>query len=140
MKRTASNAVRLLLASMLAVLGLIVVQAAAVPAAPTAQTLVHCGDTSSFQRVNLSGLPSQATRTVHLIEQGGPFPYPQDGTVFDNREGVLPGCPRGYYHEYTVPTPGSGDRGARRFVVGNGGEYFYTGNHYETFKLTDIHA
>jgi guanyl-specific ribonuclease Sa len=97
-----------------------------------------CGDTSSYTEVPLSSLPSEATDTTELIEQGGPFPYPQDGTVFQNREGILPDCDAGYYHEYTVKTPGSPDRGARRIVTGDAGEHFYTADHYESFVLVDL--
>ncbi|MFJ9417384.1 ribonuclease domain-containing protein [Streptomyces sp. NPDC101227] len=79
-------------------------------------------------------LPPQARDTLRLIDAGGPFPYPQDGTVFGNRERHLPAHPRGYYHEYTVPTPGSPDRGARRLVTGEGHETYYTEDHYRTFQ------
>ncbi len=72
-------------------------------------------------------------QTLALIDAGGPFPYRQDGTVFSNREGLLPGEPHGYYHEYTVPTPDSPDRGARRLVTGAQGEAYYTGDHYSSF-------
>jgi len=144
MTHITSRAARLLLALALAVLGAVgVVPAVAAPAAgavPASAVAAEaaCGDTSGFQVVALSGLPSQATDTVHLIQQGGPYPYPQDGTVFTNREGLLPSCSSGYYHEYTVKTPGSPDRGARRIVTGSGGEYFYTGDHYASFVLVDI--
>ncbi|MHA6805340.1 guanyl-specific ribonuclease [Salinifilum ghardaiensis] len=110
-------------------------------AAPPAQVAAApCGDTSEFERVDLSQLPPEAADTVELIQQGGPFPYPQDGQTFENREGILPDCAEGYYEEYTVETPGEDDRGARRFVVGRGEEYFYTADHYESFRLTDINA
>ncbi|ONI70322.1 ribonuclease [Actinosynnema sp. ALI-1.44] len=99
-----------------------------------------CGDTSGYTKVNLSALPSQATDTVRLIQKGGPYPFPQDGTVFQNREKLLPLCSTGYYHEYTVKTPGSSTRGARRIVTGNAGEYFYTADHYASFKLVDTRA
>ncbi|MFJ8111925.1 ribonuclease domain-containing protein [Streptomyces sp. NPDC096132] len=85
-----------------------------------------------------SDLPSQAYDTLELIEEGGPFPYSQDGSVFQNREGVLPSQPTGYYHEYTVKTPGSSTRGARRIVTGE--EYeedYYTSDHYASFDLID---
>ncbi|CAL9568869.1 Guanyl-specific ribonuclease Sa3 [Streptomyces sp. enrichment culture] len=85
-----------------------------------------------------SDLPSQAHDTLGLIERGGPFPYEQDGTVFRNREGVLPTRPTGYYHEYTVITPGSSTRGARRIVTGEGyREDYYTADHYASFDLVD---
>jgi ribonuclease T1 len=148
MRQISSNAVKTLLAGLLAVVGLLGFQAgamAAVPAIP-AVAPVHtvaqppCGDTSSFEKVDLSALPPEAKETVDLIKKGGPFPYPEDGGVFSNREGILPKCKDGYYREYTVETPGSDDRGARRFVVGEGGEYFYTEDHYDSFKLTNIDA
>ncbi|MFF8292167.1 ribonuclease domain-containing protein [Streptomyces sp. NPDC016309] len=85
-----------------------------------------------------SALPSQAHDTLRLIEGGGPYPYPQDGTVFQNRERVLPSRTSGYYHEYTVVTPGSDTRGARRIVTGDAGrEDYYTADHYESFDLVD---
>ncbi|MFF4250734.1 ribonuclease domain-containing protein [Streptomyces sp. NPDC001663] len=84
-------------------------------------------------------LPSQAYDTLDLIAQGGPYPYSQDGTVFSNREGVLPSQPSGYYHEYTVKTPGSSTRGARRIVTGEETqEDYYTSDHYATFDLIDF--
>ncbi|MFF1821841.1 ribonuclease domain-containing protein [Kribbella sp. NPDC058245] len=86
----------------------------------------------------LSSLPSQASDTLRLIHSGGPFPYSQDGTVFQNREGILPSQSTGYYHEYTVKTPGSSDRGARRLIGGgspvtNPQSVYYTGDHYASF-------
>ncbi len=84
--------------------------------------------------VPLAQLPPEAARTLALIRQGGPFPYAKDGTTFHNREGLLPERPRGYYREYTVPTPGSRDRGARRIVAGQGHEYYYTHDHYRSFQ------
>jgi ribonuclease T1 len=78
-------------------------------------------------------LPPEGRETLELIEAGGPFPYERDGTVFQNRESILPDESRGYYREYTVPTPGSDDRGARRIVAGSGGELYYTDDHYESF-------
>lgn len=81
-------------------------------------------------------LPPEARETLRLIARGGPFPHRQDGSVFGNREGRLPGKPRGYYHEYTVETPGLDHRGARRIVTG--GEppevYYYSDDHYESFR------
>ncbi|MFI5975375.1 ribonuclease domain-containing protein [Streptomyces sp. NPDC051452] len=86
-----------------------------------------------------SALPPQADDTLNLIDQGGPFPYSQDGIVFSNREGVLPSRQSGYYHEYTVKTPGSSTRGARRIVTGEESqEDYYTGDHYATFDLIDF--
>jgi ribonuclease T1 len=84
--------------------------------------------------VGVGRLPAQARDTLRIIDAGGPFPYRQDGTVFGNRERLLPPQPRGHYHEYTVPTPGSPDRGARRIVTGESRETYYTDDHYRTFK------
>ncbi|MEU3756246.1 ribonuclease domain-containing protein [Streptomyces olivoreticuli] len=79
-------------------------------------------------------LPAEARKTLELIDKGGPFPYDKDGTVFGNYENRLPKQARGYYHEYTVPTPGSRTRGARRIIAGNHAERYYTGDHYDTFE------
>ena len=79
-------------------------------------------------------LPPEARQTLALIKQQGPFPYSQDGRVFANREGRLPKRSRGYYREYTVRTPGAKDRGARRIVAGRGGEFYYTDDHYRSFR------
>jgi ribonuclease T1 len=76
-------------------------------------------------------------RVLDLIAHGGPFPNQQDGVVFQNREGRLPSEPRGYYHEYTVPTPGAHNRGARRIIRGAHGETYYTRDHYGTFVRID---
>jgi len=93
---------------------------------------------TSVGSVCYSTLPSQAHDTLALIAKGGPFPYSQDGVVFQNREGVLPKQSTGYYHEYTVITPGSSTRGARRVVTGKQTrEDYYTADHYATFKLID---
>ncbi|MFE9451478.1 ribonuclease domain-containing protein [Streptomyces sp. NPDC006739] len=81
-----------------------------------------------------SRLPPEARQTLALIDRGGPFPYARDGAVFGNFEGRLPRHPRGYYHEYTVPTPGSRDRGARRLVTGQGHEIYYSDDHYNSFR------
>jgi ribonuclease T1 len=93
---------------------------------------------TSNPTVALSSLPTQVAQTVRLIKAGGPFPYSQDGVVFDNNEHLLPSQPRGYYHEYTVVTPGASDRATRRIVTGRAGEYFYTDDHYESFERVDI--
>jgi len=84
-------------------------------------------------------LPAEVARTRALIEAGGPFPYDRDGIVFGNFEGRLPPRARGWYHEYTVPTPGLDHRGARRIVTGGTppGEWWYTDDHYETFRRLD---
>ena len=78
-------------------------------------------------------LPREARDTLALIDRGGPFPYHRDGIPFGNYEKRLPGRPRGYYREYTVPTPGERDRGARRIIAGEDGERYYTPDHYQRF-------
>lgn len=84
--------------------------------------------------IALSELPREARQTLELVKKGGPFPYERDGIVFGNFEKRLPVKERGYYREYTVPTPGLKHRGARRIVAGRGGEYYYTDDHYESFR------
>lgn len=89
-----------------------------------------------------AALPREAHATLELIKAGGPFPYARDGSVFGNRENVLPRRERGHYREYTVRTPGARDRGARRIIAGSGasgdvrtsGEYYYTDDHYNSFR------
>lgn len=104
------------------------VQAAARSEAP------DVGPVSGLPVVLWGELPPEAHDTIRLIDQGGPFPYNQDGSTFQNREGILPGRPGGYYAEYTVITPGSPDRGARRIVGGDDGELYYTDDHYDSFR------
>jgi ribonuclease T1 len=84
--------------------------------------------------IEASALPPEARETIVLIRRGGPFPFQKDGAVFGNREALLPRRERGYYREYTVRTPGSRDRGARRIVAGRSGELYYTDDHYRSFK------
>jgi ribonuclease T1 len=91
-------------------------------------------DPTDLPRVALTELPPEAAQTVDVIQAGGPFPYDRDGVVFENREGLLPDKSSGYYHEYTVPTPGASDRGARRIIVGSGGELYWTDDHYRSFE------
>jgi ribonuclease T1 len=76
-------------------------------------------------------------QTLELIDRGGPFPYPRDGITFNNREHQLPSHPRGWYREYTVPTPGAHNRGARRIIRGKNGETYYTRDHYRSFVRLD---
>jgi guanyl-specific ribonuclease Sa len=95
------------------------------------------GDDSGMQVKALSTLPREAADTWRLIEKGGPFKSNRDGVVFENREKCLPAKSGSYYREYTVPTPGSNDRGARRLVYGQERELYYTGDHYVSFVLVD---
>lgn len=90
--------------------------------------------------VALTALPAQAQHTETLIRQGGPFRHAKDGSVFGNRERLLPAQPRGYYREYTVTTPRARDRGARRIVCGGSrptqpDHCYYTADHYASFAL-----
>ncbi len=89
---------------------------------------------STAQTIAVSALPPEARDTLRLIKRGGPFSFPRDGVVFGNYEHRLPQQPRGYYHEYTVKTPGARNRGARRIVCGPLPECYYSGDHYRTFK------
>jgi ribonuclease T1 len=106
------------------------------PAAPatTAPPVISGTPISGLPTVPEAQLPPQARQTLALIDKGGPFPYSRDGIVFSNNEKLLPAHPRGYYHEYTVITPGSGDRGACRIVVGGGGDIYYSDDHYASFR------
>ena len=92
----------------------------------------------SLKEIPIAALPREARKTILLIKQGGPFPYAKDGIVFRNYEGVLPKEKRGYYHEFTVITPGLRNRGARRIItVGEPAlaeAYYYTDDHYATFS------
>ncbi len=88
--------------------------------------------------IAFADLPIEAQKTVITIKKGGPYPYPKDGVVFGNYERVLPKHQRGYYHEFTVKTPGAHNRGARRIIVGGvleqPTEFYYTDDHYASFK------
>ena len=89
--------------------------------------------------VAVAELPREAQQTERLIRAGGPFPYAKDGVTFGNRERLLPVQPRGYYREYTVPTPRARNRGARRIVCGGKPPAqpevcYYTGDHYASFS------
>jgi ribonuclease T1 len=92
------------------------------------------GAFSKIGEVRVAELPSEARATLALIRNGGPFSHTQDGAPFGNREQLLPKRSHGYYREYTVKTPGSRDRGARRVVAGQGGEFYYTDDHYRSFR------
>jgi len=83
--------------------------------------------------IDVDDLPDEAFDTLVLIDSDGPFPYSKDGSTFQNREGLLPQQSRNHYQEFTVDTPGSSDRGARRIVAGADGELFWTDDHYGSF-------
>jgi ribonuclease T1 len=108
-------------------LGLVFLAAAATMSAPL-PTIETAGV------VRTADLPKEARETLALIKQGGPFPYSRDGAMFANREGRLPLAPRGTYREYTVKTPSSRDRGARRIIAAGSNRYWYTADHYRSFR------
>lgn len=99
---------------------------------------VFARDATSLDVVAVRDLPVEAQRTLTLIRQGGPFPFAKDGVTFGNYEKALPRRARGYYHEFTVKTPGARNRGARRIIVGgqpvSSQDRYYTDNHYASFK------
>lgn len=109
-----------------------------VPSAPksTAGTAKAQKDpVSGLDFIEVAELPAQAHDVLDDIDAGGPYDYPsRDGTTFGNFEGVLPSHKRGYYEEFTVETPGVSHRGARRIVTGDGGEFYWTADHYESFE------
>jgi ribonuclease T1 len=89
-----------------------------------------------FATIKSSELPPEGRTTLKLIASDGPFPFPKnDGVVFSNFEGILPKQPKGYYHEYTVITPGAPTRGTRRIITGKDGTKYYTNDHYTSFKV-----
>jgi ribonuclease T1 len=101
---------------------------------PTAARDVEARGEAGVATISLEQLPAQARETLRLIHAGGPFSYARDGITFGNRERLLPRKPGDYYREYTVPTPGARDRGARRIIAGRGGEMYYTDDHYRSFR------
>ncbi|MFO1415607.1 MAG: ribonuclease domain-containing protein [Burkholderiales bacterium] len=115
-----------------AVAGLVLATVFFAPGAALART------SDALPEVDARTLPREAREVLVTIRAGGPYRYERDGIVFGNRERILPAQPRGYYHEYTVPTPGAGNRGARRIVCGGPKTTpvacYYTGDHYQTFS------
>ena len=107
----------------------------AVATTPVATSTGAADPASGLVWIAESALPSQARETLRLIRAGGPYPYPRnDDKTFRNSEALLPRHPNGYYREYTVKTPGSSDRGARRIIVGAPDEKFWTDDHYGSFS------
>ena len=92
------------------------------------------GPAPATTEIVVAALPAEARETLRLIKQGGPYQFDRDGTVFGNFERLLPQRERGYYREYTVKTPGTKSRGARRIIAGRGGEFYYTDDHYKSFR------
>jgi len=111
---------------------------AAAMTAPLAQARADRPTESNLAAIRVADLPTQGRETYELIRQGGPFPFGKDGAVFGNRERSLPAEKRGYYREYTVATPDSRDRGARRIVCGGPVRAphacYYTADHYGSFR------
>jgi ribonuclease T1 len=108
------------------------------PAARTSTAQARPAATATgLGTINAADLPAEARTTLSLIAQGGPYPFRKDGVSFQNRERLLPREPSGYYREFTVPTPGAGDRGARRIIAGKNGERYYTPDHYRTFLIIE---
>ncbi len=103
--------------------------------AQTSPSRAGCPSPSGADTVDVGELPVEALDTLELIASDGPYPYRQDDGVFSNREKMLPNHPKGYYREYTVVTPGSDDRGARRVIAGDCGDQWYTDDHYASFRL-----
>lgn len=98
----------------------------------------HAPAAPALPLITVAELPAEARDTRQLIRRGGPFPYPRDGVVFGNYERILPQQPRGYYHEYTVKTPGLRHRGGRRIVCGIVPECYYSADHYRSFyRITE---
>lgn len=91
-------------------------------------------DHQTTDSVSIAELPREARQTLTLIREGGPFPYQRDGIIFGNFEKRLPLEARGYYREYTVESPWRRDRGPRRIIAGQRGEFYYTDDHYRTFR------
>lgn len=118
--------------------GAVIFATALVLAAAGASPGLARNSPDALPEVALSDLPKEARDLRALIDKGGPFHYSRDGVVFGNRERILPAKPRGYYHEYTVRTPGARDRGARRMVCGGPKSApdvcYYSGDHYQTFR------
>lgn len=107
---------------------------------PAALARSHHHATAELSSVAVAELPPEGRATLKLIKKGGPFPYARDGVVFGNYEHRLPQQPRGYYHEYTVPTPGARGRGPRRIVCGQAQDCYYSDDHYRSFRrITEEH-
>jgi ribonuclease T1 len=92
------------------------------------------GSNAASDTIPVANLPREARQTLDLIKEGGPFPYERDGIVFGNFEKRLPPHPRGYYREYTVKSPWRRDRGPRRIIAGRDSNYYYTDDHYQSFR------
>lgn len=112
--------------------------ASQVPAQPGQAASATPAESGAPAAVTKAQLPAEAAETLRLIKAGGPFPFGEDGVLFRNSAGLVPQHPRGYYHAYTVRTPGSADRGKRRIVCGGPrrqtSDCYYTDDYYASFK------
>jgi len=106
----------------------------AIPTPSDATALAPASPVSGLRTMLVAQLPKEGVDTLRLIAKGGPYPFSKDGVTFSNREGLLPKHKDGWYHEFTVITPGSNDRGARRVIAGDDGGRFYTDDHYASFR------
>ena len=107
---------------------------ATLPPTRAPPTATRIRSQSDLPFILYNDLPPEAKETIRLIDNNGPFPFRQDDSTFQNREGILPKQPREFYREFTVITPGSRDRGARRIIEGEDGVLFYTDDHYDSFR------
>ncbi|MEO8164383.1 MAG: ribonuclease domain-containing protein [Betaproteobacteria bacterium] len=117
---------------MMRIVGVYVLGLALLSAAGT--LCVRSAEVEDAAVVHIADLPREAQETLARIKQGGPYPYARDGTVFANRERHLPAAARGSYREYTVPTPGRHDRGARRIIATRSDRFWYSEDHYRSFR------
>jgi ribonuclease T1 len=129
--------IRFLVALLLATLGLSFAPGRAAARSHHHRVVSRAQESASANGVTDPAERAEIRKMLDRIAAGGPFKHRQDGVVFGNREGRLPAKARGYYHEYTVETPGAADRGARRLIRGQGGETYYTHDHYRTFQRLD---
>ena len=120
--------------NLIRIFGITLMFGAALPAWNAAALQAETRRATEFPMALVQDLPKEARETLALIKKGGPFPYAKDGAVFSNREKVLAKQKRGYYREYTVKTPHTHNRGARRIIAGGSGEYYYTDDHYASFR------
>jgi guanyl-specific ribonuclease Sa len=107
-------------------------------AAPAVSTTSLPAEAEQGDKAKTAELPDGVQATLDRIARGESYPHRDDGTVFGNREGLLPAQPAGYYREFVHPTPGVRGPGARRLVVGRAGEVYYTRDHYRSFTRLDI--
>lgn len=138
MDLTAKNALHRALAAAALLLALFAALAAPSAWARDSRDTLATKTATKLAEIPVAELPPEARHTIDLVRKGGPFPYDRDGIVFGNFERRLPVHPRGYYQEYTVKTPGAKNRGARRIIRGKSDEFYYTDDHYESFKRVDF--